>query len=171
LLDVARTLGKSGNYGNREGAVAHNHLGSDGWPASACRLRIDRRHRVRGASWRAVLDVTGLDHRSLFASAERSGSCMMGYTFRVQRTFALQAVWALLVLAVATPLTFWGVSLEEVWRIMREADWRPTALAVVLFVLTLAAKSARWQIFFEPGIRFSSILSALIIGVVVNFFL
>ncbi|TMC56430.1 MAG: flippase-like domain-containing protein [Chloroflexi bacterium] len=96
---------------------------------------------------------------------------MMGYTFRVQKTFALQAVWALLVLAVATPLTFWGVSLEEVWRIMREADWRPIALAVVLFVLTLAAKSARWQIFFEPGIRFSSILSALIIGVVVNFFL
>ncbi len=87
-------------------------------------------------------------------------------------TFSLRhLLWSLLASLIFVPLAFWGVSLDDVWRIVQQADWRPVALAALLFVLTLAAKSARWQLFFQPRLSFLSLFAALTIGAAVNFFL
>lgn len=72
---------------------------------------------------------------------------------------------------IFVPLAFWGVSLDEVWRILQQADWRPMLIAALLFVLTLIAKTARWQLFFQPRLAFTPLFAALTIGQVVNFLL
>jgi len=77
-------------------------------------------------------------------------------------TFSLRhLLWSLLASLIFIPLAFWGVSLDEVWRIVQQADWRPVLLAAILFVLTLAAKTARWQLFFQPRLNFVSLFAAL----------
>ena len=62
------------------------------------------------------------------------------------------------------PLALFGVSLDDVWRILQQSDWRPVALAVSLFLLTVAAKAARWQVLFERPPTFPSAFAALVIG-------
>jgi len=69
------------------------------------------------------------------------------------------------------PLALFGVSWDDVWRILLQCDWRPVALAVMLFVLTLAAKTARWQVLFERPPAFASMFAALVIGQAGNFLL
>ena len=69
------------------------------------------------------------------------------------------------------PLALYGVPLGDVWHILQQSDWRPVALAVILFVLTLAAKAARWRVLFERPPAFASMFAALVIGQAGNFLL
>ena len=105
-----------------------------------------------------------------------------------------QVLWMAATTALFIPLALFGVSLEEVWHILQQSDWRPVAVAVILFELTLAAKAARWQVLFErpplgqPQLRqvhrsgwiaptsgnspaFTSLFAALVVGQAGNFLL
>ena len=82
-----------------------------------------------------------------------------------------QLLWMAVTTLLFVPLALLGVSLDDVWRILLQSDWRPVALAVILFVLTLAAKAARWQVLFERPPVFVSMFAALVIGQAGNFLL
>ena len=69
------------------------------------------------------------------------------------------------------PLALYGIALDDVWRILQASDWRPVGLAVILFLLTVAAKTARWQVFFERPPSFGSMFAAITIGQAGNFLL
>ncbi len=96
----------------------------------------------------------------------------MNSSLRTPTISLRQLGWAALASMIFVPLAFWGVSLDEVWRIMQQADLRAVALAVCSYVLTNLAKTARWQVFFQPRrVAFSALFAALTIGQVVNFLL
>ena len=82
-----------------------------------------------------------------------------------------QVLWMAATTLLFIPLALFGVSLDDVWHILQQSDWRPVALAVILFVLTLAAKAARWQVLFERPPAFDSMFAALVIGQAGNFML
>ncbi|MBI1802192.1 MAG: flippase-like domain-containing protein [Chloroflexi bacterium] len=97
---------------------------------------------------------------------------MASRLIRSRRISYAQIGWSLAASLIFVPLAFWGVSPEELWHSLEQADGRPIAIAVGLFVLTAVAKTARWALFFPPGgARFSSLFAALIIGQLVNFLL
>jgi glycosyltransferase 2 family protein len=82
-----------------------------------------------------------------------------------------QVLWMAATTLLFIPLALYGVSLGDVWHILQQSDWQPVALAVILFVLTLAAKAARWQVLFERPPAFASMFAALVIGQAGNFLL
>jgi uncharacterized protein (TIRG00374 family) len=90
---------------------------------------------------------------------------------RFQTVSLRQLLWMATATLLFVPLALIGVSLDDVWRILLQSDWRPIALAITLFVLTVAAKTARWQVLFEPPPAFDSLFAALVIGQAGNFLL
>ena len=66
-----------------------------------------------------------------------------------------QLSWSVVATIVFVPLAFRGVSAGELRHILQQADWRPIVLSALLYVITIAAKTARWRIFFQPKPAFS----------------
>src|SRR5262245_18383127 len=81
-------------------------------------------------------------------------------------------LWSAAMAIVVFPIALWGVSLDEAWRVLRQADWRPVVVAMGLYAVAVLAKPARWQALFEPARPpFGSLCAALCLGVAVNFVL
>jgi uncharacterized protein (TIRG00374 family) len=81
-------------------------------------------------------------------------------------------VWSIASAVIVVPFALWRVSLGDAWRLLQQADWRPVLFAAGIYVLTVLAKTARWQLLFEPAmLPFGSLCAALSIGVAVNFLL